>query len=448
MNNDIEEALQIASDRTRIPKEELEKLIGRKFGKGVLPRFIKLANIPFAKELIEEITAESKEVFSLLDPQLIGRAKDTFRLIIYNLVVCTFTRSRLSLPGSKEAYNKGSYYSKLYFTRNSVKAALKALDKYLIRKSGNTYTNQVDSYEPNTLFQLKLIPLLYYVCLEYNEDTELIVIQHKKNKEFNKIIYSDNELEGIKANHTMRVNPSLDIERTYQEDWEQLIKINDALKDATYALKAPVQRIYSRGSVMMGGRLYTPLANLPDRKARIRINTIFNGNPVAEVDLKSNHPSMLYALKGKQLDRDFYQLIADESGQSRANVKWLIMKMIGASGRSITLAADIDEDDYFESKFVMTEKERELIEAVIQRLFPDLYAEFYKDIGVVLQGLEGDIMLDAMCDLVDKGIVSLPIHDALYVEQQHIEDAEKALKKSWKKNLGVSFEPFVDVDTP
>ena len=96
----------------------------------------------------------------------------------------------------------------------------------------------------------------------------------------------------------------------------------------------------------------------------------------------------------------------------------------------------------------MTEKERELIEAVIQRLFPDLYAEFYKDIGVVLQGLEGDIMLDAMCDLVGQGIVSLHIHDALYVEQQHIEEAGKALKKSWKENLGVSFEPFVDVDLP
>ena len=124
------------------------------------------------------------------------------------------------------------------------------------------------------------------------------------------------------------------------------------------------------------------------------------------------------------------------------------MKIIGAAGRSITFSADIDEDDYFESKFVMTEKERELIEDVIQRLFPGLYAEFYKDIGVLLQGLEGDIMLDAMCDLVDHGIVSLPIHDALYVEQQHIEEAEKALKKSWKKNLGVDFEPFVDVDTP
>ena len=58
------------------------------------------------------------------------------------------------------------------------------------------------------------------------------------------------------------------------------------------------------------------------------------------------------------------------------------------------------------------------------------------------------ILLDAMCDLVDKGIVSLPIHDALYVEQQYIEEAEKALKKSWKENIGVDFEPFVDIDLP
>jgi len=31
---------------------------------------------------------------------------------------------------------------------------------------------------------------------------------------------------------------------------------------------------------------------------------------------------------------------------------------------------------------------------------------------------------------------------------KQIEEAEKALKKSWKKNLGVGFEPFVDVDLP
>ena len=448
MNNDIEDALKIASEKTRIPIEELTKLIDKKFGKGELPKFKKLANIPFATKLIEEITAEAQEVFSTIDPQLQGRAKDTFRLIVYNLVVSTFTRKRLSLPGSNSAYNKDQPYSKLFFTRNSVKAALKALDKYLIRKPGNTYKHEVDSYEPNQLFQLKLLPLLYSVYEEYNEDTELIIIQDKKNKQFDKITYCKKNLVDNNNNHIMRRTLLEDLERTYKEDLEQLVKINDALQNAKYAFKAPVQRIYSRGHVMMGGRLYTPLSNLPDKKAKIRINTYFNGNPVAEVDLKANHSSMLYALRGKQLPRDFYDLIAKESGVHRDKVKWLVMKMIGAKNGSVSLAADIDEEDYFESDFVMNQKEKELIETSIQRQFSDLYEDFYKDRGVVLQGMEGDIMLDAMCDLIDQNILSLPIHDALYVEQANIDEAESALKKAWAINLGVSFEPFVDIDLP
>jgi hypothetical protein len=446
MNNDIEEALQIASDVTRIPKEELEKLIHTELEGGVLPRFMRLANIPFAKELINEITEELKEELKQPRKDFQKRVNDSFRTILYNLVKCSLSREGLSLPGKNKAYNKGSPYSKVFLTKNAVDVCIKALDKYIITQTGNTYTHKVNSYQPNQLFQLKIIPLIYSIYEEYTDNTELIIIQDKKNKEFINIFYSKNDL--FKDKHIMGRTSSIGLERTYQDDLEQLIKINDALKDATYALKAPVQRIYSRGSVMMGGRLYTPLANLPDRKARIRINTIFNGNPVAEVDLKSNHPSMLYASKDKQLPRDFYQLIADESGQSRANVKWLIMKMIGANNKRISVFTKVNKKDYKNSKWKMSQEDKRAIQKTTQKLFPELYEDFYKGMGVVLQSMEGDILLDAMCDLVDKGIVSLPIHDALYVEQQHIEDAEKALKKSWKKNLGVSFEPFVDVDTP
>lgn len=330
IDNLIQSELGRASIQTGIPKEELHKLITKEFGKGKLPRFMKLANIPFANQLIEEITAEAQAVFSRLDPQLVDRAKDTFRLIIYNLVASTFTRNRISLSGSHSAYNRNGPYGRLYFTRNSVQSALSALDNFIVRVPGNTYRHEVDSYEPNELLQLKLIPLLYCVYEEYNEDTELIIIQNKKDREFTNVTYSKRDLVINKNNHTMRRTPSIELKRTYQEDLEQLVKINDALKNTTYAFKAPVQRIYSRGSVMMGGRLYTPLANLPDRKSRIRINTLFNGNPVAEVDLKANHSSMLYALKAKQLPRDFYDLIAQESRQTKDKVKWLVMKMIGA----------------------------------------------------------------------------------------------------------------------
>ena len=61
---------------------------------------------------------------------------------------------------------------------------------------------------------------------------------------------------------------------------------------------------------------------------------------------------------------------------------------------------------------------------------------------------EGDILLDAMCDLIDNNILSLPIHDALYVEQKNIEAASIAIKKAWMQNLDATFEPFVDIDYP
>ena len=447
MNNEIEKELEFASDKTGIPKEELLQLIGKEFSDGELPRFMKLANIPFANELIDEITEQFKEALKQPRKDFQKRVNDTFRIILYNLVKCSLTRERLSLPGSKEAYEGDSYYRKLYFTRRSVIACLQVLEPYLTLKRGNTYKHKVNSYAPNKLFQLKLIPLIYSVYEEYNDDTELIIIQDKDNEEFDNKVYTKKESVN-NSKHIMRVRSSIDLERTYQDDLEQLVKINNALKDATYALKAPVKRIYSRGHVMMGGRLYTPLANLPDRRARVRINTLFNGNPVAEVDLRANHSSMLYAGLGKQLPKDFYQQIANASGLSRDKVKWLVMKMIGAKDRAISLKPDIDEQNFYESKFVMTHAEMRLIEDVITRLFPDLYAEFYQDRGVWMQAMEGDVLLDAMCDLIDRGILSLPIHDALYVEQQNIAEAEKALKASWKKNLNVDFEPFVDVDTP
>lgn len=449
MLNEFENLLKKAVDKTGIPKEELVKLIRSDFKKGELPKFMKLANIPFSSDLINEIRIEVQANIQGLRKDLRDRVNDTLRIIIYNLVKCTLTRERLSLSGSKEAYEGESYYRKLYFTRRSVVASLKALGKYIDLTPGNTYKNEVNSYAPSEIFQLRIIPLMYSVYEEYNEDTELIIIQDKDNKDYEKLIYTKKDLERDNNKHIMRVRSSILLERTWVEDLQQLVKINDALKDVTYALKSPIKRIYSRGDINMGGRLYTPLANLPDRKSRIRINTLFNGNPVAEVDLKANHPSMLYALKcNKQLPRDYYQMIADESGVSKDKVKWLVMKMIGAKNEKVSITIKINKKDYSQSKFMISEGERKAIQRAAAKLFPELYREYYKDMGVILQALEGDILLDAMCDLIDQGILSLPIYDALYVQQQHIEEAKKALKKSWKKNLLVDFEPFVDTDTP
>ena len=66
--------------------------------------------------------------------------------------------------------------------------------------------------------------------------------------------------------------------------------------------------------------------------------------------------------------------------------------------------------------------------------------------GVFLQNLEGQIMLDAMCNLIDSNNVpSLPIHDCLFVEAHRIVEAEDALKYTWCKHLAVNFFPHLDV---
>jgi hypothetical protein len=449
VNNDLENLLKNAIEKTGIPREELEKLIRADSKKGELPKFMNLANIRFASELIDEIKDELKNDLTQSRDDFQNTVNDTFRIILYNLVRCSLTRESLSLPGSNKAYNTGTPFNKLKFTKNSVDVCLKALKPYLQITPGNTYKKEVNSYFPNKEFQLKLIPLIYSVYEEYNDDTELIIIQDKNNKDYEKLIYTKKDLENNNNKHIMWRTSSIILERTYQKDLEQLVKINDALKDATYALKAPIKRIYSRGDVNIGGRLYTPLANLPDKRARIRINTLFNGNPVAEVDLKANHPSMLYAMfYKKQLPKDYYQMIANESGVSRDKVKWLILKMVGADDGRLSTKTKINEKDYSKSKSKMSEKEKKAIQNAAEKLFPDLYLHYYQDMGVVMQAMEGDILLDAMCDLLEKGILSLPIYDALYVQQPHIKEAEKALKDAWKKNIDVHFEPFLDIDFP
>jgi hypothetical protein len=67
--------------------------------------------------------------------------------------------------------------------------------------------------------------------------------------------------------------------------------------------------------------------------------------------------------------------------------------------------------------------------------------------GVYLQGLEGDILMQAMLNLIDQDIPSLLIHDAIYVKRRHKTQAKKALQKAWMNVLGVKFKPVIKIDS-
>ncbi len=434
-NENFERILIDISVETAIPIDELKKLLAIPYKDETdLPRPLALKNMGFSRTVIDEIRDELNDKLTVKRRDIQANIHRAFIIIFCNLICSVFSRKKIAIPGDHQAYNRGGYFNKIRLSRRAVKTVINALEgKYIKKTAGSVKLRRTDSYEPTGELEIKLIPLIYKVKEEYTDTTELIVLNRR--------------IEDIQTEeHIMQRRSSIILETTHGSDLRNLKRINDALKYATYALKGPVRRIYSDGSPMKGGRLYVRLQSLPDKRARIRINTLFNGKPVAEVDLSANHPSMLMALEKQKLPHNFYDLIAENSGTTRDQVKFLVMKMIGAKNRSISLVLDVNDKDWFRSVFVMTQEDRVRIEGSIANLFPALSNCFYKGMGVYLQAFEGDILITAMLKLLDQGILSLPIHDAIYVQREYVEVAQRALEDAWMAELGVEFKPFTKVD--
>jgi hypothetical protein len=156
---------------------------------------------------------------------------------------------------------------------------------------------------------------------------------------------------------------------------------------------------------------------------------------------------MLMALQGKQLPKDFYEDVATATNTTKDQVKFLLTRAIGASNRAISLKLKIDEKDWYKTDFIITPNERKRLDEHLAEHYPDLYKHLYKGMGIHMQVLEGNILMNAMLELLVIGIPSLPIHDAIYVQIKHKKHAQVALEKAWMEVLQVNFKPYTKIDT-
>lgn len=155
---------------------------------------------------------------------------------------------------------------------------------------------------------------------------------------------------------------------------------------------------------------------------------------------------MLMALSGKQINPDFYSELAEKTGLGRKTIKGLITRFIGAEDGRVSLSKKDWLDAGYEPHEIPSPTDKIALIEVLKQDYPIIYKGCFCGMGVSLQNLEGQIMLDAMCDLIDSSnIPSLPIHDCLFVEADRVIEAEIALKFAWQKNLGVGFSPFTEV---
>lgn len=438
MHTIFETKSNITQPPSGIPQQEMDALLSLPYRETTLLRNLSFKNLKFAKKTL--VSLHKVLEADLFHPRKDARKriKVAYRLIMANLVACVFQRKGLSVSGTAKSYLRKEYLGKRFLTKRAVNKVLSALEdnNLIIKIKGNPIAKEVNKYLPTKQLEKLCLPLIYSVVESYDE-RKLIVINSKKDAETERYYANTFNIEDERTLVLPETHP----------DIVKLRRINEALQKATFAFKSPITRVYSNNDVIQGGRLYCAFQRLPDRRARIRINTLLNGLPCIEVDLSCNHPAMLMALNGLQIPRDWYSHVAKKANCSRNKVKFLLTRMIGAEDRSIDLRPSTAKKNGIPITDIPSICDREQIEFVIANEFPQLNKSLCKGgIGVFLQNLEGEILLNAMDMLVKQEILSLPVHDSLCVQYIFEKEAIYALEKSWMNVLGVDFKPWIKVD--
>ena len=205
-------------------------------------------------------------------------------------------------------------------------------------------------------------------------------------------------------------------------DLADMTKINEFLKGHQWACKAPVRLVYKHDP-FSSGRLITPYQGLPDRKIRLRINTLINGHPICEVDFSANHLRLnLAVIAGEDAGETPYEDIGELAGiEDRQRIKNYITIAMGSSSREDARGACYKEG--------ISNSLFNVIEAAVLKRYPRL--SLYTGFGVNAQSLEGQILMQVMLEGVEQGIVALPVHDAVAVTQDNAEWAKEAMLRAW-----------------
>lgn len=355
------------------------------------------------------------------------KIRDAARMILANLVSCIYEREWLAVPSKPELYSKGQYLNdNLYLTHRPTMAIMDRLVEigWLSEpKPGNNFNSVSTMYCPTPKIEAQIFEWLYLVEKPF------------KNQYVWATQYSELKPKQ-KEKRYLGLDASLD-------DLAHMQFINEHLKHQSYAMHGPQHLIYVDGDDLpiSGGRVYMGLQMLPDKKAKVRLNTLINEKPVVEIDFKANHMRMAAALKHEELPSDPYESIVKSSGFQRDTVKTVINRSLGSSnsGQVIWGAANDKEAPI----------ERQVFDSIMNettKLYP--FLDFNRGLGLMLQSLEGQIMIKAQVELIRLGITALPVHDALMVNRGiEIESAaEEILKQLWSEELGVNFFPHLSKD--
>ena len=190
-------------------------------------------------------------------------------------------------------------------------------------------------------------------------------------------------------------------------------------------------RIFSRGSLELGGRFYRGWwQSLPSiHRPHIRIN----GFKTVEIDYSGMSLAIIYALEKQPLDSsmDPYDLgLSNWLGKAdprRKTIKKIVNALINDEDGVYRISPE------FQSHLSMSQ---ELFIEQLTRRHPVLKEKLGTNIGLKTQFIDSQIAEAVMTDLLKEGITVLPIHDSFIVRAGYQRLLADSMKRSFRNLLG------------
>jgi hypothetical protein len=344
--------------------------------------------------LIEELTPKliKHEGLKYLVPR-----QNELRLILTNLILSAFSFEHLAIT---TRVAKGTYLDKIGLTRRGIEAITKLLiEEQLCLETRGGYQHKNNSSKSRAT-QYFPSPRLIQIGVEFLYD---------EIGDFNNY----NPYEYLSTNRwDANEDKNIAILKTY----------NEFMREHSWACKAPTVRKLGE-EPFTNGRVYTHYQNIVNRRVKVRENTLLDGMPLVECDFKANHPTMLSYLAGHEIKGDFYQSICTVNNVDRNMVKEVVTKTIGAT-RKLT-AQNI-------AKNSRTKLTPEIVTATlnaIETAHPWFKQFMFKNQGVYLQWLEGEIAMKMFEFGVAKGIPMINVHDAYAITKSNEVVTKEAMDK-------------------
>lgn len=215
-----------------------------------------------------------------------------------------------------------------------------------------------------------------------------------------------------------------------------------------------LRRIFNNGSFEQGGRLFggfwQPMLK-PDRHMSLRIN----GERVKTLDFSQMNPRLLYASIGLEPPmRDAYLIEAGADAPrelrsvslslqslDRVKLREAGKRMFSAmtyASRELTRMPEGMRSEIGVKKHVTL---REMVEAVRQLHAPVAHL-FFRGEGLRLMFKESEVLVAVLLMLRERGIVGLPIHDAVVVPESASEQVREIMSQAFRQHTGQDVEVY------